>query len=60
MVSDESKDFIRKCLQIDEFKRWRVKDMIEHTIMQSRNLSPIEKRKPLKQIQNITLPTENS
>ena len=34
--------------------------MIEHTIMQSRNLSPIEKRKPLKQIQNITLPTENS
>lgn len=44
MVSDESKDFIRKCLQIDEFKRWRVKDLTEHTIMQSRNLSPIEKR----------------
>lgn len=32
-VSEESKDFIRGCLTIDEAKRFSLKDMLEHPLL---------------------------
>lgn len=32
-VSDESKDFIRGCLTLDETKRFSLKDMLEHPLL---------------------------
>ncbi|CAD8144929.1 unnamed protein product [Paramecium octaurelia] len=36
-VSELSKDFIKKCLQIDDHERFNVKAMYEHQIIQSKN-----------------------
>jgi serine/threonine protein kinase len=33
-VSDKAKDFIRKCLMVDENKRLRVKDIVHHEIIE--------------------------
>ncbi|CAK87244.1 unnamed protein product (macronuclear) [Paramecium tetraurelia] len=62
-VSDKAKDFIRKCLSVDENKRLRVKDMVHHEIIEQRALTPVERapaRKPFEEISNLNIPTEPS
>lgn len=62
-VSDQAKDFIRKCLAVDENKRFRVKDMVQHEILETRSMTPVERvppRKPFDEIQNLNIPTEPS
>ena len=34
-VSDMAKDFIRKCVQVDEGRRLKVKDMFNHPLIQN-------------------------
>ncbi|CAD8106978.1 unnamed protein product [Paramecium sonneborni] len=62
-VTDKAKDFIRKCLSVDENKRLRVKEMVHHEIIEQRALTPVERappRKPFEEISNLNIPTEPS
>ncbi|CAD8076671.1 unnamed protein product [Paramecium sonneborni] len=55
-ISDASKDFIRRCLCIDENQRMRVKDMSTHAIY-SQFSQPVYKPIPLQTQQSSNIPT---
>jgi serine/threonine protein kinase len=47
-ISDSAKDFIRRCLQVDDKRRWKISEMVSHCII---NDSP-EERLPMRNITN--------
>ncbi|CAD8056857.1 unnamed protein product [Paramecium sonneborni] len=59
-ISELSKDFIKKCLQIDDSKRINVKAMFEHRIIQSNHFCIFLEQHPLSEIKTITLPSNRS
>ncbi|CAD8137639.1 unnamed protein product [Paramecium octaurelia] len=59
-VSELSKDFIKKCLQKDDYLRFNVKDMFEHQIIQSKHFNSFLQEDPFQEITNITSSINNS
>ncbi|CAD8142078.1 unnamed protein product [Paramecium pentaurelia] len=61
LVSELSKDFIKKCLQKDDCSRFNVKDMFEHKIIQSKSFYySFLQEDPFQDITNITQSINNS
>ncbi|CAD8144826.1 unnamed protein product [Paramecium pentaurelia] len=59
-VSELSKDFIKKCLQINDHERFNVKDMYEHQIIQSKHFYCFSQDDCLSQLKKINLLINNS